>query len=104
MNKGDIEQINQIKLCVKRQGIDYCYGMPKPANILFYCLQCEPNKYMALTNEDMAYYFSKYTKWKEFFVPYHVDGFYVTESPEIEQFLISKYHSINIKKQLGQLI
>ena len=101
MDKGDTEQIHQIKLCVKKHGIAHCYGMAKPYGVSFYCLQYKPNKYMALTNEDMDYYFSKYTKWDEFFISDIVNDFYVATSPKIEQFLISKYHSTNIKKQLG---
>ena len=59
-----------------------------------------------LTNDEMTKYFSKYTKWHDFFIayePYHTSGFYVIQNDEIKNFFLNKYYKRLIEEQLGKI-
>ena len=97
----DEQKINDIKHIALKDGIEYCYGMPVPDGIRFYSFGN-----LLLTNHEMNTYFSKYTKWRDYFecyIPITMPEYYVINDKKIEQFLITKYHTKKIKEKLGKI-
>lgn len=112
-------QINNIKKDCSINLESYYY-LPRPPNIQFYAL-LDNDYYIILTNEEMDQYFSKYQKWKEYFVPYlhkfyfksHIGtteyinsdmkGLYVVNLDQINNFLVSKYTNKKLEEKLGKV-
>lgn len=92
--------INNIKHVALKDGIEYCYGMPVPNDIRFYSFGN-----LLLTNHEMNTYFSKYTKWYNYFelyIPISMPEYFVIKDKEIEEFLVMKYWTKKIEYKLGK--
>ena len=91
---------NGYKQVILKSGIAYCYGVPIPHNIKFYCFGN-----VVLTNHEMNKYFYKYYKLDNYFEQYDpisMPEFYVIKDKEIEAFLVAKYQIKKIEDKIGK--